>query len=496
MTFVSTSFVVCAAALLLLYYLLPGRFQWGLLLIASFGFYALADLRYLGFLVFTIVTTYAGGRLMEGKSKQQNKPWLITWIVLNFAMLFFCKGMLLAPLQRALSGTGLSFLSLGLPLGLSFFIFQAAGYMLDVYRGTIGPEKNFFKLALLLAYFPQLVQGPISRYNQLEPQLFGKHPFCGRTVYSGLLRVLWGYFKKLVIADRIAPAVMALRDPELGGMGFFLLTLFYSIQIYGDFTGGIDITLGLSEALGITLPENFKHPFRSKNIAEYWRRWHITLGTWMKDYIFFPLSISAPMRKLSKAARKRSKNFGKRLPVYVASIVTWCFTGIWHGLTFNFVLWGLLNCLVIVVSEELNGTYEKFHGRFGLNKKPWYDNFQMVRTFLLMNLIRACDLFPQVGGYFAGLGSMVTNPNVAMLWNGGLGKLGLSGLDYGILAAGIALITVVGKLQLRHESVRQWLSQKPVWVQDSLVLLLVLVVILMGCYGMGYNASTFIYNQF
>lgn len=496
MTFVSVEFVLFAAVLLLLYYTLPRKMQWGLLLIASLGFYLLADVRYLLFLLFTIGTTYGFARWMEGKDKKKRKPFLIACLALNFTVLFFCKGMLLAPLRKAFGGTGLTFLSVGLPLGLSFYIFQATGYLLDVYRGTIAPEKNLFKFALFLSYFPQLVQGPISRHKQIGEQLITPHPFCGKTVYSGLLRVLWGYFKKLLIADRIAPAILALKAPKLGGMGFLLLTLFYSVQIYMDFTGGIDITIGLSEALGITLPENFKHPFRSLNIAEYWRRWHITLGTWMKDYIFFPLSISSPMRKLSKTVRKRYRNFGKRLPVYVASIATWCFTGVWHGLTPNFWLWGILNCLVIVVSEELAPLYEKFHNRCSWAKGGAYDRFQMVRTFLLMNVIRACDLFPQVGGYFRGLGSIFTNLNLSMLWNGGLMKLGLNGADYVIIILGILLVTAVSRMQICRGSVRQWLSEKPVWVQDGLVFLMVMAVILLGCYGLGYNASTFIYNQF
>lgn len=425
MRFVSFDFVVFAAAVLLLYYAVPGKCQWIVLLLGSLIFYALADPRYLIFLLVTVCSTYFAARSMTGKPKKQRRPALIWCLALNFGALFFCKGLLLFPRQNG----PLSFLTLALPLGLSFYIFQAAGYLLDVYRGTGEAEKSIGRFALFLCYFPQLVQGPISRHSQIAHQLYAPHPFSSKALSFGAQRMLWGYFKKLVIADRIAPAVMALRSQDLGGTGFLLLTLFYAVQIYADFTGGIDITLGLSEALGITLPENFNHPYGSRSIAEYWRRWHITLGTWMKDYIFFPVSICAPMRKLGKAARKRFPKFGKRLPVYIATIVTWFFTGIWHGLTPNFIVWGMLNCLVIIASEEFAPAYEKFHSRFHWNEKSWWGGFQAVRTFCLMNLIRACDLFPNVSGYFKGLGSIFTGLSPI-----GLENLKLSWLDAGILA--------------------------------------------------------------
>ena len=284
-------------------------------------------------------------------------------------------------------------------------------------------------------------------------------------------------------------AVLTLRGPEYTGLSFFVLTCFYAIQIYGDFTGGIDIALGLSEALGISLPENFAHPFFSKNIAQYWRRWHITLGQWMKEYVFYPLSVSGSMRKFSKWARRRWHRFGRRLPVYAVTLATWFCTGIWHGVTPNFLLWGMLNCAVIVASEELSPLYKKFHNRFPWKEKTWYGGFEMLRMFLLMNLIRIVDLFPNVADYFGRLGTMFTSFQVPFL------ELGLTGLDYGILLGGVALMLAVSLLQLKRGSLRTLL-----WERKSLRYMLTaglfLAVLLMGCYGIGYDAGSFIYNQF
>ena len=522
MQFTSFSFALFAAVLLVVYYLIPKKGQWILLLAASYIFYLCAGVEYLAFIAFTTISTYAASRLMDANLEKQkayltenkailsreekkeykagikkkNRVCMISCLVLNFGILAVCKACLIEPFATLASGGSLSFLSLGLPMGISFYMFQSMGYVVDVYRGTAKAEKNFFRLALFVSFFPQLVQGPISKFSQVAPQMYAPHEFDGKQVSFGLQRMLWGFFKKLVIADRIAAAVVALKGPEYTGVSFVILTVFYAIQIYGDFTGGIDVTIGLAQTLGIKLPENFVRPFLSKNIAEYWRRWHISLGEWMKDYIFYPISVSSPMLKLSKSARAKWGNFGKRLPVYVASIATWFCTGIWHGLTPNFILWGMMNCFVIVVSEELTPLYGKFHDRFHLKDKKGYGVFEILRMFMLMNLIRIADLFPNVGEYFRRMGSLVTTFNFHVLWDGTMLELGLTGLDYIILGVSCFAVFCVSMIQEKKGSVREALWQKPAGLRYALIFALFLAVILMGSYGIGYNASDFIYNQF
>lgn len=518
MRFTSVSFLLFTAGLLIVYYRVPGKLQWTVLLAASGWFYLWAGAEYLGFLLFTILSTYGctmwmarnharrdvqlsqlsreERRACRAAVKQKNRTIALLCLTCNFTALFLCKACLTEPLYSAVSESRISFLSLGLPLGISFYMFQSMGYVIDVYRETVKAERNPGKLALFTAYFPQLVQGPISRFSQLAPQLLCSHRFDGKQVSFGMQRMLWGYFKKLVIADRIAVAVAALKAPEYTGAAFLVLSVFYGVQIYADFTGGMDIALGLSQALGIALPENFIRPFFSKNIAVYWRRWHITLGSWMKDYVFYPLSVSAPLRRLSRFARQKCGNFGKRLPVYIASAVTWSVTGIWHGLTPNFLVWGLLNCLVIVVSEELTPLYARFHNRFSLRGKRWYGGFEILRTFFLMNLIRVCDLFPNAVEYFRRIGSLVTSFHAHVLWDGTLMQLGLSGLDYGIVAAGAALMFAVSLVQEKKGGIRELLWQGNPSVRYALTFALLLTVLLMGNYGIGYQASSFVYNQF
>ena len=522
MQFTSYGFALFAGALIIAYYLVPGSWQWGLLLGASGLFYLWAGPEYLAFLLLAAVSTYATGRILDRNLREQeaylaahkaeltreerkeykaavkkkNRVYMTACLAVNFGVLALCKGCLIEPLRTVAQGGRLSFLTLGLPMGISFYMFQSMGYVVDVYRGTVKAERNFGKLALFVCFFPQLVQGPISRYGQLTATLYGPHKFDGKQVAFGLQRMLWGYFKKLVVADRIAVAVAALKGETGTGAGFAVLMLFYAIQIYADFTGGIDVAVGMAEALGIRLQENFRRPYFSKSVAEFWRRWHITLGAWLREYVFYPISVSGPMRSLSRAARSKLGNFGKRTPLYVTSVVTWLVTGIWHGVSGNYVLWGLLNCAVIVISEELEPLYEKFHAKFGWKDKGWYGVFEVLRTFALMSLIRISSVLDSVGDYFRRVGSLFTTFNYHILWDGTLLEIGLSGLDYGILVGALAVIFAVSLTEERKGSVRELLWQKNAPVRWVVYFALLLAVLLVGCYGFGYDAGSFIYNRF
>ena len=372
------------------------------------------------------------------------------------------------------------------------------GYLIDVYRGKCRAEGNFFRLALFVSYFPQLVQGPISRFSPLGEQLFAEHRFEGGAFRAGLLRVVWGYFKKLVVADTamIAVKTIVTDSAAYDGVYIFLLILLYSAQIYGDFTGGIDITIGLSEMMGIRLAENFDRPFSSRSTKEYWRRWHITMGTWFTDYVFYPISVCRPMQKLSKWSREKlGTSVGKRIPVYLATVVTWFLTGLWHGAGWNFIVWGLLNCLVILVSQELQPLYDRFHKAAPrLVASHAYGVWQCVRTFLLMGLIRSLDCYRDVGKTFALWWSMLTRGNWGELFTGGLLRLGLSVGDWCVLGFGI-LCLAIGSHVGKETPVRHRLAARPVLFFATL-LLVVTLILLFGAYGIGYDASQFIYNQF
>lgn len=529
MFFTSYEFLLFAGILLILYYLVPKKIQWILLLLASYIFYGLSGIGNLFFISATTLITYVSSVAIykqnektdkyleihretmdkearkEYKAIQKKKRFylLIAGLTLGFGILAVLKYTAFAVnnINSVISMFGINKMSIPhllLPMGISFYTFQSMGYLIDVYRGKAKAEMNLAKLALFVSYFPQLIQGPISRFSDLEEQLVAEHKFDKENLFRGLIRVLWGYFKKLVIADRILIPVKALIDgaEEYTGVYVVLLIFFYSIQIYADFTGGIDITIGISEALGIELKENFKHPFFSKSTKEYWRRWHITMGTWFSDYIFYPLSVSKPMQKLSKKSRACfGASVGKRIPVYIATIVTWFLTGLWHGAGWNFIVWGLLNCLVILVSQELQPLYDKFHGKFPkLTNSFVYSLFMMIRTFWLMGAIRVLDCYRDVPLTFKMVGSVFVTPNWNIIFDGSVLLLGLKPSDYILIAVGCLAMIAVSAIGEKKD-IRKYLSQH-IFQAFFVAVALFISVIVFGAYGIGYDANQFIYNQF
>ena len=530
MLFTSFEFILFATVLFVLYYIIPKKLQWMLLLAASYVFYAFAGVKYLVYILATTVSTYFTGQRIgklqkigyeyikinketlsreerkayKEKIKKKQRYWLAFCLVLNFGILAVIKYYNFTVLNINsvfdLLKINVNIPTLGfvLPLGISFYTFQTMGYIIDVYREKYAPQKNMFRLALFVSFFPQLIQGPINRYDDLEKTLFGPHKFVSKKVSFGLQRILWGYFKKLVVADRLLIAVNTIvKNPdEYQGVYVLLGMFFYAIELYADFTGGIDIAIGVAEVLGLRMAENFERPYFSKSITEYWRRWHITLGTWFKDYLFLPISVSKSMLNLSKKCRKLfGDSIGKRIPVYISTIVVWFTTGIWHGAAWNFIVWGLLNALVILISQECIPLYNRFHKRFNVSGTFWYRLFQVGRTFCLMSFLRTLDCYRNVPTTFRMYGTIFTKWNWHELFNGKFASLGLGISDYIILTLAVLLILYVS-LASRAGSFREKLSKKPLIVRYLSYFGLIISILIFGAYGIGYDSSQFIYSQF
>ena len=385
-------------------------------------------------------------------------------------------------------------------MGISFYTFKSIGYLIDVNRGKHPAQKNVAKFALFVSFFPQIIQGPISRYDVLSKTLYEEHAFDSEKIRRGLMRVLWGFFKKLVIADRLVTAVKALAGaPEsYEGAYVVLIIFFYAVELYADFTGGIDITIGIGEMFGIGMEENFIQPYFSKNINEYWTRWHITMGTWFKDYIFYPISVSQPMLRLSKKSMDRlGKAVGRRVTVYIANIVVWFATGLWHGAAWNFIVWGMLNCVITLFSYELNPLYEKFHKKLPWTNTAGYNVFQMFRTFWIMGAIRILDVYRDVPVSFRQLGTVFTTGGWGGIFSPEIAALGLSGADYALIGIGALLMLAVSiRAYTSGHFVRDDLFSKSRLLPHVVTIVLLFAVLIFGAYGVGYDANQFIYNQF
>lgn len=531
MLFTSVEFFLFLTVLFILYYVVPVRFQWLLLLAANAVFYLNAGIDGCIYMGVTIVTSYLAVMGMTKLQKQcdiQLDAYKETWTKQEkkayrsdikkkkrciFAVCIFINLGILAVLKYSefavenINGFTMRFIGTGflsdaafvLPLGISFYTFQTLGYVIDVYNGKAQAEKNILKMALFTSFFPQLIQGPISRFNDLKKTLYKPHTFSFKTVWFGLERMLWGYFKKIVIADRMLIAVNAIIGHPDTYSGFYVFCgmIFYAIELYADFTGGIDITIGIAQVLGIHITENFERPYFSKNIAEYWRRWHITMGTWFKDYVFYPLSVSMPVLKMSVAAKKRfGEAAGRKLPLYFVTLTVWFLTGLWHGAGWNFIVWGLLNGVIILISQECQPLYERFHTRFpGLKNKEAYKAFQIIRTILLMSVLRMLDCYGNVPLTFKMFISMFTDWNAGQVLNGGLLTLGMGIKDYIAVAAGVVLLFAVSIWQ-RKECIREYFWKKSIAVQYMAVFILLFIILIFGVYGIGYNSQQFIYNRF
>lgn len=528
MLLVSYEFLAFMAVLAVCYYLIPKRFQWRLLLAASYLFYALSGIKALIFIFTTTVSTWliakriaslqkqAAGYIKshelsreekknyKAKEKKRQWNWLLLGLFLNFGFLAVLKysNFAIQNVNQMLrlfgSGKSFGFVSFMLPLGISYYTFQSMGYLIDIYRKKYEPEPGLFRFALFVSFFPQLIQGPITRFDEIKKELFTHHSFEWKQVLFGLQRILWGYFKKLVIADRILVVILAISQDSntYQGIYIFIGMVCYTLQIYADFSGGIDIVIGIAQLFGIRLPENFNRPYFSKTAPEYWRRWHMSLMTWLREYIFYPASICKPVTRLTKRLKKTfGDSVGKRTPVYAASIIVWFVTGIWHGATWGFVAWGMVNCAVLLISQELNPLKARFHERYHVQGKTWFKVFQVGRTLLILSMIQMLEYYHTVSHTLSMLLNMLVTSRFSQLADGRMATLGMDGLDWLVVAAGTLLMFFTSMAQ-RSGSVREKLYKMPILAQVIVWYALFLSVLVLGAYGHGFDASQFIYNQF
>ena len=516
MSLTSLAFIGALALVFALYYTLPKKAQWPLLLLVSLGFYASwgfyasagrQGLWGLCYVAFTVLSAWLiawriaamqgrqkahvaahrtelsreARKAYNAKQKRAQRRWLLLGLALNIGILAATIILNSTGLKDALS------VNIIVPIGISYYTFRIMGYLIDVFWGKTQAQKNPAKLALFTIFFPQVWLGPISRYDALSETLFSPHKFDWDAFQAGAQRIILGYFKKLVIADRLRLAMVELIPQahgksipgllSLSGAAALFTMAVWAAELYCDFTGGLDIAIGIGECFGIKMEENFLSPFRSKNIFEYWRRWHITMGTWFRDYVFYPISVAKPLQKFT--GHLKSRGAKRRVPVYIATIVTWFVTGLWHGAAWNFIAWGLANGVVILISQELQPLYGKFHKRFPRMRGRAYDAFQVARTFLLMAFIRAFDIYASVPLTFARFASVFARPQLAALAQA---VQTLPWLDWLVAGLGICLL-FLGTRRLRKLPPAVWL-------------LLVLAILVFGVYGLGYDAAAFIYTRF
>ena len=423
MSLTSMYFVLFILILLPVYYLVPQKIRWYVLLVASIIFYLFSGWTNIFYVLGVTAVAYLATIKMQkhtdaqkdylaankdklsrdekkaykAEVKKKNKNVMLIAVVLIAAVLVFFK--LLSPVNKVLTAKNITAVDIIVPLGLSYFSLQTIGYIVDVYWNKVTAEKNPLKLLLFVSFFPQVTQGPISDFNTLRDELFRAHTFTYENYSRGFQRLIWGYFKKLVIADIMAPYVSDLfaNYKEYTGITLILGMFVIMIQLYADFSGYMDIVCGICEMLDIKLSENFERPFFSKSLAEFWRRWHITLGAWFRKYIFFTVGTSRLAKKISKNVKGDT---GDKLVSTIALLVIWTTIGAWHGLNLNYVLWGLASGIIMIISVWLEDFYAKCREKLHIkDESKLFNLFRMVRTFALVS---ALETFSDAGSFYHG----------------------------------------------------------------------------------------------
>jgi len=491
MLFNSFHFLVFFTLITILYFLTPHRLRWILMLAGSYYFYMCWRPELILLLIFiTFVNYFAALKIYRAKKKHKKKNMLLISMLINFGILFIFKYMnfFSESMAAAVSFVGLNYtpkeFDIILPMGISFFTFQAAAYTIDVYRERIKPVKHYGKFSLFISFFPQLVAGPIERSENLLPQFYKKHNFSLYQTKEGLKIMLWGFFKKVVIADRAAVAVNTVfNNVEFySGLYLVLASLLFTLQIYCDFSGYSDIAKGVARVLGFDLMDNFKRPFISKNIKEFWRRWHVSLSSWFMDYVYIPLGGNR------KGELKKYRNL----------LITFMVSGLWHGAAWTFVIWGGLHGIFIVVYNIFAPYIYKIKTAIHIDKSR-------VLTFIY-NLGVTCFTFGLVVFAFIFFRANSVEDGFYiishMLWNFRIWNtpqylfdvftgMGLGLYEWRVLI--YAVMFLAAAEILGGENIHETLKKHSFVLRLAFYVIIALFVLLAGVF---YNAGEFIYFQF
>lgn len=523
-------FILFITAVIFIYFIFPKKYRWYILLISSYIFYWINSNILIIFILITTLSIYLLSLLLgkidknfdlkikkidkEEKKKLKNKVLkqkklvVILTLIINLGILAVIKyfnffaGNINCILNLFNINLDIPNVTFILPLGISYYTLQGLSYVIDVYRKKIEPEKNICKVGLFLVFFPQIVEGPIGRYKELSKQFFKENEFSYAKLKSGAMLILWGFFQKMVVADRLGIFVDSFFQnyEQYTGIIAIFAVLFYTFQIYADFAGCINIVRGVAEIFGIYLEENFKRPFFSKSIQEFWRRWNITLGVWLKEYIFYSIAFSKWCMKFTgyiNTNMKKHKHIAKILPSLLALFFVWFANGLWHGASWKYVFYGMYYFIIMAVGMLLEPLFKKVIQILKINKDgKKYKIWQMLRTFIIVNIGMLIFRASNINVAFSIFKSIFNFSNINQIINGTLLKFGLGIGDFILIIISIAIILLVDYLQERKYHIREEIEKKSIYIRWPIYYLSIFSIIIFGIYGKDYNPSSFIYGQF
>ena len=476
MTYTSPDFYILLITAFILYNIFPKRIRWTVLLVSSCAFYVLVCAKKALILVFalTLVITWCFSLLIDaqrckGSSAGIRRLTLAAGIAIPALVLLSSKAM---EHITSLADIRTSYL---LPLGLSFYTLQLIAYLADIYMGRAQAQRNFFRFTLFASFFPQVIQGPIPRYGELAPSLFEGHDYDDDRMMRGIHLILWGFFLKFMIADKAGVIVGTIDASPQAYPGLYtvLCTVFSAFMLYTDFLSCVTISRGVARLFGIELTDNFRRPFFSTSVRELWGRWHVTLGAWLRDYIYIPLGGS------------RKGRVRKYLNLAAAFFVS----GIWHGMSLPYIVWGLLQVpfqILEDISGKFSGGVYRFTGRI------------LRRLYVFVAFCFTYTIFraPSLKDAFGSMVSVVRDFNPWIFFDGSLCRLGLNEREFGVLLLSLTALLLVSTAKEKGISIQKWFCAQRYAVKWAIYFVLIWSIWIFGTYGYGFDSSSFIYGGF
>lgn len=530
MTFVQLQFLIFLFFTFLAFYICPVKFRWIVLLISSLVFYGIASIKFLPFIIFTSLTIYLCGlkmgkiysnldkaleadgldkvakKQLKEDAKKHAKKFVALAISLNIGLLCIIKftrfvEIPINHLIQALGGEGtFSAAFIIVPLGISYYTFSCVSYLLDVYWKRVDYEKNYARFLLYAIYFPHILQGPIERYGRLGQRLKGEFRFDYDRFCKGCQLMLWGFFKKLVIADRINIFVDGVYAPGSQAEGVVYIIAFFLdvVYIYADFSGCMDIARGASQIFGVELDLNFDHPFSSKSVVEFWRRWHMSLGSWFKDYVYYPISTSKLVKNITKFCKNKelSEGLTRGMVTIIPVFVTWVSTGIWHGTGKTYLCWGLYYAFMIFMSVTFGDTMGKLADKMHMKRDTdMFHLFQMFRTTCIFAGGRLLTRPGTLALSAHALKSALTTYNPWVLIDESLYNYGLDEKNFQLMLIVIIIFGVISAFQMK-QPIREWIAKQNIVFRWIIYIVAFYSVVIFGIYGVGYDPAAFVYMAY
>lgn len=528
MNFCSMEFVLFLLISAVLYYIVRPSKRWIILLAESLVFFAACGWTYLLYAATLSIVFFGTADMIDKINEKQlqldrkkdKEEWelsackkkrilviTVIFVVGNLAFnkYFNIAGEFLTNIYRYFGGTGeVSLWDVAMPLGLSYYTFSGLGYLLDVYWKRYRSQRNYAKFLLYIIYFQHIIQGPIERYALLGNQFFdeSKIRFQGEKIRQAVIWMGYGYFKKLFVADRIIILVNGVIEKPDGTPGSMqlLAILLSGIWMYADFSGYMDIAKGASLLFGIEINQNFNHPLLSKSIPEWWRRWHMSLSSWWKDYIYMPLATSMRfITKCAKVNKRYGKKIGKLFKDAVPLLLIWITTGLWHGTGVTFLAWGLYFSIIFICSVTFAPWMDKLARKLPINvESRCYHLFQMLRTYLLFcggRLLTVPGSLEYTGRIIQ---NIFTDFNLNAVFHGGMYKeYGTCWQELGFMFVGIAVIIITDCMEENgKKTICQWVFEKKWYVRSAIYALTIVVVVMFGIYGTDFTTEGFAYQNF